>query len=47
MREGDDVRAYNIGGVRFVPLVGGGQSGGEYEDRFGSISPIGPKPQLG
>ncbi|HEY52505.1 MAG TPA: protein-L-isoaspartate(D-aspartate) O-methyltransferase [Caldilineae bacterium] len=35
VREGEDVRAYNIGGVRFVPLVGGGQSGGDYEDRFG------------
>ena len=28
VREGEDVRAYNIGGVRFVPLVGGGQGGG-------------------
>jgi len=28
VREGDDVRAYNIGGVRFVPLLGGGQGGG-------------------
>jgi hypothetical protein len=36
VREGEDVRAYNIGGVRFVPLVGGGQTGrGLYEDRFG------------
>ena len=28
VREGDDVKAFNLGGVQFVPLVGGGQSGG-------------------
>lgn len=28
VREGEDVRAFNLGGVRFVPLVGGGQGGG-------------------
>ncbi|NOX62839.1 MAG: protein-L-isoaspartate(D-aspartate) O-methyltransferase [Chloroflexi bacterium] len=37
VKEGDDLKAYNLGGVRFVPLVGGGQSGepGLLEDRFG------------
>lgn len=28
VREGKDVKAYNLGGVSFVPLVGGGQTGG-------------------
>lgn len=35
VKEGDDVKAYNLGGVRFVPLVGGGQTGGLDEDRSG------------
>ncbi|MCP4167954.1 MAG: protein-L-isoaspartate(D-aspartate) O-methyltransferase [Chloroflexi bacterium] len=28
VREGEDIRAFNLGGVRFVPLVGAGQGGG-------------------
>lgn len=28
VREGENVKAFNLGGVQFVPLVGGGQSGG-------------------
>ncbi len=28
VREGEDVKAFNLGGVRFVPLVGGGQGEG-------------------
>lgn len=28
VREGEEVKAFNLGGVRFVPLVGGGQRGG-------------------
>ena len=29
VKEGEDVTAFNLGGVRFVPLVGGGQSESE------------------